>query len=294
MTISYDNLARSLHGVAHCGLNYAPHKKMGIYVVANTRNFGFSGLASALVASCIMFGLSAGSAMATTVTASSYTLPNGTTTVQIYDSIKAPEGSAPGTTTVTVGTIQLQTSIGALNTYCVDLFDYVSPPTTYNLNALSTSGTYYNGSTTLNWTQAQVNTITALLTNGTLQTQNLVNTTALQMAIWEVEYDTAASNGSYNLTSTSPPDFYFTASGDSNSAAALAQAQTYLNNATGYLSGATWVGPTWLTNSSHFVEYLTGTGVQNLIYLATPEPSTLAVFGMALAGLWAARRRKLI
>ena len=76
----------------------------------------------------------------------------------------------------------------------------------------------------------------------------------------------------------------------------LAQAQTYLNNATGYQNGGSFVAATWLTDSTHYVQYLTavGGGVQNLVYLATPEPSTIAVFGMGLAGLWAARRRKMI
>ena len=248
-------------------------------------------------ASGIAFGLCAGSAMAGTINATSYTLPDGTTTVNIYDSIKAPEGTGPGlASNITTGMINLQTSIGALQTYCVDLFDYVAPPTTYNVNALSTASQYSNGSATLNFSAAQVNVITRLLTNGTLQTQSLVNTTALQIAIWEVEYDTAATNGSYNVNATAPADFYFSATGDSNSAAALAQAQTYLNNATGYQNGGSFVAATWLTDSTHYVQYLTavGGGVQNLVYLATPEPSTIAVFGMGLAGLWAARRRKMI
>jgi hypothetical protein len=46
--------------------------------------------------------------------------------------------------------------------------------------------------------------------------------------------------------------------------------------------------------------YLTSnpTGTQNLVYLQTvvggspvPEPSTIAVFGLGLIGLWAVRRR---
>ena len=46
--------------------------------------------------------------------------------------------------------------------------------------------------------------------------------------------------------------------------------------------------------------YLTSnpTGTQNQVYLgtvvATPEPSTVALFGLGLIGLWAARRRKMI
>ena len=58
---------------------------------------------------------------------------------------------------------------------------------------------------------------------------------------------------------------------------------------------------TWATDSNHYVQFLTSTtgNVQDLVYLATgtvatPEPSTVAVFGLGLIGLWAARRRKLI
>jgi hypothetical protein len=254
------------------------------------------GLKAALGVSGILLGLAAGSAMATTVTTSSVSLPNGNTTVNIDGSFGTTTDGG-GSADIT-GTIGLQTNIGVLNTYCVDLFDYISlGSNTYNFSQSAlTAGTSYKtgSSSTGTFTQAQVNTLTALLTNGTLQTQNTVNTAALQVAIWEVEYDTAAANGSYNLSTAD--SFYFTATSDSNSAATLAQAQTYLNDATGYQNGSTWVAATWLTNSTHFIELLTSNpaGTQNLIYLATPEPSTVALFGIGLIGLWAVRRRKLI
>jgi hypothetical protein len=242
-----------------------------------------------LAVSGLLLGLAAGSAMATTVTTSSVSLPNGNTTVNINDSQQSVDG---GGSNIITGTIGLQTNIGALNTYCVDLFDYISTGNpsvnTFNQNVLTAGSTFRNGTATGTFTQAQVNTITALLLNGSLQTQNTVNTAALQIAIWAAEYDTN-SNGTYNITN--PDSFYFSHTGDSNSTAALNQAQVYLNDVT---SG------TWQTDNNHYVEYLTSTnGAQNLIYLATgsvatPEPSTIAVFGLGLIGLWAARRRKLI
>lgn len=251
---------------------------------------------SVLAVSGMLLGLAAGSAMATTITTSSVSLPNGSTTVNIVDTLQAVDG---GGSNIISGTIGLQTNIGALNTYCVDLFDYIQTGNpsvnTFNQNELTAGSTFRNGTATGVFTQAQVNLITKLLTNGSLQTQNAVNTAALQIAIWAAEYDTAAANGTYNITASD--SFYFTATGDGNSAAAIAQAQTYLNNATGYVNGnGQFVAATWLTNSSKFVEYLTSpTGnVQNLVYLATPEPSTVAVFGLGLIGLWAVRRRKLI
>jgi len=256
------------------------------------------GLKSVLSITGIMLALSAGSAMASTVTTTSVSLPNGTTSVNISDSSQPIDG---GGSSITTGTIGLQTNIGSLSTYCVDLFNYISTgnnaytftPSTLSAGQSFTDATNSNANATGTFTVAQVNTLTALLTNGTLQTQSIVNTAALQVAIWETEYGTAASNGSYNLTSGS---FDFSATSDSNSAATLTQAQAYLNDATGYLNGSAWVNATWLTNSTHYVELLTSTpaGTQNLIYLATPEPSTIALFGVGAIGLLAARRRKLI
>jgi len=259
------------------------------------KSAGFA-LKSLLGISGIVLSLAAGSAMAGTVMTSTVSLPNGSDLVNINDGNQTSIDQ--GGSNLISGTISLQTNIGVLSTYCVDLFDYInlgSNSYTFNQNALTAGSTFSNGTATGVFTQAQVTDLTRLLAGGgSLVTQSSVNSAALQAAIWEVEYDTAAANGSYNLTSTSDP-FYFTASSsDSNSAAVLAQAQTYLNDATGYQNGGSFVGATWLAASNQYVEYLTASGTQNLIYLATPEPSAVAVFGMGLIGLWAARRRKMI
>jgi len=239
----------------------------------------------------LLLGLSAGSAMAGTVTTTSVSLPNGSTTVNIIDTAQAVDG---GGSNIITGTIGLQTTAsGALNTYCVDLFDYINLGNnsyTFNNNQLAAGQTFRNGNVNGTWTQNQVSLVTALLTNGAMQTQNTINTAALQIAIWEVEYDTKLANGSYSLTSTAD-GFYFSATSDANSQATLNMAQTYLNNVT---SGA------WVTDAYHVAMYLTSnpSGTQNLVYLQTvgggstvPEPSTVAVFGLGLIGLWAARRR---
>jgi len=254
------------------------------------RSVGFT-IKSVLAASGILFGLAAGSAMATTVTTSSVSLPNGSTTVNIVDTLQSVDG---GGSNIIAGTIGLQTNIGALNTYCVDLFDYIQTGNpsvnTFNQNVLTAGSHFQNGNATGTFTQAQVNTITALLLNGSLQTQNTLNTAALQIAIWAAEYDTTAGNGTYNISSAD--SFYFTHTSDSNSQSAINLAQTFLNNVT---SG------TWITDNNHYVQFLTSTtgNVQDLVYLATgtvatPEPSTVALFGLGLIGLWAARRRKMI
>jgi hypothetical protein len=241
----------------------------------------------------ILFGLSTGAAMADTLTTTSVSMPNGSVTVNINYSGHSIDG---GGSNINTGTIGLQTAQGALSTYCVDLFDYIytgNNSYTFNNNALAAGQSFSNGSSSGTWTTNQVNLITALLENGSLQTQSTVNTAALQIAIWDVEYDTAASNGTYNLTNHD--GFYFTSTSGSGSSSAITQAQAYLTDVT---SGA------WVADASHTVQYLTAnpSGTQNLIYLAatpttpvaTPEPSTVAVFGLGLIGLWAARRRKMI
>jgi hypothetical protein len=250
------------------------------------------GFKTALGVSGVLFGLAAGSAMATSVQTSSVSLPNGSTTVNISDTLPGQSSIDQGGSNLITGTIGLQTNIGMLNTYCVDLFDYInvgSTVATFNQNALAAGETFQAGSTNGTFTQTQVTRLTALLTNGALQTQSTVNTAALQIAIWEIEYDTP-TGGVYNLTNHDA--FNITHTSDSNSAAALTQAQIDLTDITSSI---------WTTDSSHFVEFLTSTSgsVQDLIYLAngavaTPEPSTVAVFGIGLIGLWAGRRRKLI
>jgi hypothetical protein len=257
----------------------------------------------------ILFGLSAGAAMAGQISVTNVTEPYGSISVDIHDSYQSTLTNCSGAGCVSGGTIGLQTSIGALNSYCVDLFDYIGlggQNTTFDQNGLAAGQTFRNGNATGTWTTNQVTLLTRLLTNGSTllsgsnsSAQNSVISSALQVAIWDVEYDTAASNGTYNLTSTSD-GFYFTAT-DTNSTtgslAVLNTAQTFLNDATG-VNGA---GITWNTNPNQTVQYLTSdpSGVQNQIYLQTttgavPEPSTVAVFGLGLIGLWAARRRKMI
>jgi len=266
--------------------------------MAVTRKNTVLALAATVCVAALAVMAPSGVAQAGTVTTSNVSLPNGDDLVNIVDTTASIDG---GGSSLIAGTIGLATSIGSLNTYCTDLFDYIdlgANTYTFNQTTLSTSQQHTtNGSTEVNWTQTQVNLMNALLANGSLQSQTALNSSALQIAIWEVEYGTAASNGTYNLSATNQ-NFYFTASGsDSNSASAISLAQTFLNDVTGYVSGSSFVNATWNLNASDVVEYLISNpaGTQNLIYVASaPEPSTVAVFGLALIGLWAAKRRKLI
>ncbi len=241
-----------------------------------------------------------------TITTTSVSMPNGSISVNIHDSSQNINGGGSGTG---AGMFTMQTSVGSLNTYCVDLFDYIDTGSngyTFDNNQLAAGQSFRNGNAAGTWTANQVNLLTALLTNGALQSSNSVNSAALQIAIWEVEYDTAASNGTYSLTSHD--GFYFSTTSDSHSQAALTQAQAYLNDVTGYSTTShghtTWVDANWDTDGTHVAMYLTSdpSGTQNQIYLGTPpttpvttpvpEPSAMTLFGVGLAGIWRARRRK--
>lgn len=249
---------------------------------------------SAVIAASLLV---AGGAGAGTITTTSVSMPNGSDIVNIVDKVGTIDGNG---NSILAGTIKLQTSIGSLNTYCVDLFDYIglgNNSYTFNQNVMTTGSQYASASgATTNWSQTQINLLNALLYNGSLQASTTVNSAALQIAIWEVEYGTAAANGTYNLTANNQNFYFTTNSSDSNSGAAISLAQTYLNNVTGYLDGGTrFVSAIWNLNASSVVEYLTSTpvGTQNLVYLASaPEPSTVAVFGLGLVGVWRARRKQ--
>jgi hypothetical protein len=269
------------------------------------KKIGGIGIWSATAVAALLLAAEPASAGTITVTAST---PNNWDYVNIVDKRATIDGaSGPGSSTqeATVA-IQLQaTALGTLNAYCTDLFDYINIPSTdtFNQSTLSQGQTFATGSsggTTVyggTWSVNQVKFLNALLSNTTTQTSP-VQTAALQVAIWEVEYGNMTNNA-YNLTGTSQDFYFIPASGnaDSNSSTVLSYAQTYLNDVTGYFNAQSqWIGPTWSQNSANVVEYLTASGVQSLVYLASapsaPEPSSLAVFGLGLAGVWRARLRK--
>jgi hypothetical protein len=229
--------------------------------------------------------------------------------VEVYDSAASPIGGSNNSEGLDTGAIALQTSIGSFNSYCADIFDYIYEGTGYNMNesTLGTSSQYAtNGSTSgsnttyANFTKSQVNVIGALLANGDIP-NNTVNSTALQIAIWEVEYGAANANGSYTLGTGSNFDItaVTTAEGYSSGQVTASQtemtlAQQYLNDAAGYLNGSNFVSAIWGMTANEFVVYLTEAGVQSQVFLATPEPSSVALISVGLLGLWAARRRKMI
>ena len=119
--------------------------------IAMAKTAGF-GLKTALGISGMLLYLATGSAMATTVPTSSVSLPNGQVTVNINDTLSGQSSIDQNGQGVIAATIGLQTNIGALNTYCVDLFDYINTGNpsvnTFNQNALAAGQQYQAGSST--------------------------------------------------------------------------------------------------------------------------------------------------
>jgi hypothetical protein len=228
---------------------------------------------------------------------------NGGDNVYVHDLPGADSQALATTITAT------NSAVGTLNTYCTDLYDNLYAQTyTYTRETLAAGETFATGSgDAMNgtWSQTQVNQLTALLYNGSI-TRNNVDSNALQIAIWEIEYGTE-SNNAYNITTTNSTVFSITSGSTlGTSDSTIADAQTYLNDVTSGL----W---TYNTGGKYQVEYLTAPITQNgnaaatqpLLYLAdtstsnmnqgnptVPEPASLSVFAVGAAGLAYARRRR--
>lgn len=216
-----------------------------------------------------------------------------------------------GSDTVTIASNTLQA-------YCVDLFHTVnvgSSPSSlsYDSNVQISTSTGYvvtGATTTRNWTQYQVNELTDLLANAPQGSQ--LNSAALQIAIWEIEYDqgtqltTGNLNTTLNVTTDGSGNKTMSFGGNQTSFSGLTSAlesQVYTDLSNAVAAASTTPPPTQQVFQLFDSLPVQSGDPQSLIYLVstigngnqgprTPEPGTLGVLGAGLTALWTATRRK--
>jgi hypothetical protein len=228
--------------------------------------------------------LSGGSAKAATFTYSSVSGSYGDSQTITFsglpnspaDSYEGANGIYANSDSLT-GTISGSSGSKTITAWCIDFYDFLQGTGAYTL----TKPTFSNGGATSNiptgaagvtMSQQMLGQIGALVTYGSqAANQNAVTDAAVQVAIWDVEYNKGSA--------TSSP---FTPS----NGAVTTEVATLLAD----------INP---TNANHFayvtnVTVLAASGNQNLVTVsAVPLPAALPLFGSAVAGFgaFAARRR---
>ena len=183
--------------------------------------------------------------------------------------------------------------------FCLDIYDTLSSSGgTYTMSTLTTSSQLTTNSqgSGQRLSQSQIGEIGSLILNGDkaiaaasaayLKVNNQTNaqylqevSAAVQLAIWDVEYNTKIVNGKNTVEGT-----VFTYTGIPQGTINLAG--TYTANV---LSGGSWDVPYYA------VSLLTAPGNQSMVYVSTtPLPAALPLFatGLGAIGLLARRRKR--
>ncbi len=213
---------------------------------------------------------------------SAFNFPNGSNSVWVYSGADQISG-------------QDLTTSKAFNevVFCTDVNNFlVGTPYSFSQGTLSDTVS----------SVAKVSQISALISNGTqlLSSGNYTIgshtysatevSSALQIAVWTAEYQTGTT--SYNPTNSAAQ---FWVSGPSDNAD-VSLAQVFLNDAT----GGTWLPSPNLvqlealnpTNNQDLTYYFQGSGTTGNPGLPVPEPISLSLLGIGLAGIGATRLRR--
>lgn len=225
--------------------------------------------------------------MADAFTINSTSVPNNIA-VTINSSAPAPvvnESGLAGAISANVTDTTTSTTSG-MTVWCSDIKDSLSTPGSYTLTTLSAEIGQTNYATLDATKVNQVNALLSAVSTGSVSATNATTSAALQVAIWEVIYQ--SGDGSYNVTSG---NFYISPYNGDDISGVTADANQYLTYVT---------NGTWLPNSNDTVEmFLSGSGTdQNLIYLgvtgttrqSVPEPASMALLASGLMGLGVMRR----
>ena len=182
---------------------------------------------------------------------------------------------------VLTGTDTATNKAVSYQSYCVDIFQYVTTPVTYTATSLSDYLSSY-GSTAA----TKANQINALIANGNSGVTNATTSAAMQLAVWEILYE-YTSTTSYSLDSATNTAFWATGSGTDYSTA-----KTLAND---YVSKVT--SNVWKADSSYTLSVLKSDSAQDQLIFskaaaAVPEPATWAMMLVGFGGMGAMLRRK--